>query len=50
MAKKCPVHRIDLVFFCPACRGSMRSKRKAATSRKNGQLGGRPPKARAQSK
>ena len=39
---KCPTHRIDLVSFCPACRGSVRSKRKAASSRANGRLGGRP--------
>ena len=44
---KCPVHKIDLVCFCPACRGSVRSKRKAASSRENGKLGGRPRKAKA---
>jgi len=42
---KCQIHKIDLVSFCPACRGSVRSKRKAASSRKNGMLGGRPRKA-----
>src|SRR5260370_39340041 len=42
---KCPKHHIDLVSFCPACRGAVRSKRKAISSRKNGKLGGRPPKA-----
>lgn len=41
---KCPKHRIDLVSFCPACLGSVRSKRKAVQSRKNGKLGGRPRK------
>lgn len=41
---KCPIHRIDLVSFCPACRGSVRSKKKAASSRENGKLGGRPRK------
>ena len=39
---KCPIHNIDLVCYCPACRGSAKSKRKAAASRKNGKLGGRP--------
>ena len=42
---KCQVHKIDLVSFCPACRGSVRSKRKAASSRANGRLGGRPRKS-----
>jgi hypothetical protein len=44
---KCPIHRIDLVCFCPACRGSIRSKRKAASARVNGQLGGRPRRSRS---
>ena len=39
---KCPKHKVDLVSFCPACRGGVRSKRKAQTSRENGKLGGRP--------
>jgi hypothetical protein len=42
---KCQIHKIDLVSFCPACRGSVRSKRKAASSRINGRLGGRPRKS-----
>jgi hypothetical protein len=42
---KCQVHKIDLVSFCPACRGSVRSARKAASSRRNGMLGGRPRKS-----
>ncbi len=41
---KCSKHHIDLVFFCPACRGEVTSKRKAASSRANGRLGGRPRK------
>jgi len=44
---KCPTHKIDLVQFCPACRGSVRSKRKAASSRRNGAFGGRPKKIRS---
>jgi hypothetical protein len=44
--RKCPQHHIDLVSFCPACRGSVRSKRKALSSRKNGKLGGRPRKSK----
>lgn len=39
---KCSTHRIDLVSFCPACRGAITSKKKAASSRLNGKLGGRP--------
>lgn len=39
---KCPIHKIDLVCYCPACRGEQTSKRKAASSRQNGKLGGRP--------
>jgi hypothetical protein len=41
---KCPIHNIPLVCYCPACRGSAKSKRKAAASRNNGKLGGRPRK------
>jgi len=39
---KCKVHGIPLVCYCPACRGSASSERKAASSRENGRLGGRP--------
>jgi hypothetical protein len=39
---KCPIHNIPLVCYCPACRGAVTSKRKAASSRANGKLGGRP--------
>jgi len=39
---KCPRHKIDLVLFCPACRGAVTSKQKAESSRRNGSLGGRP--------
>jgi hypothetical protein len=39
---KCPIHNIPLVCYCPACRGEVKSKRKAAASRANGKLGGRP--------
>jgi aryl-alcohol dehydrogenase-like predicted oxidoreductase len=39
---KCPVHKVELVCYCPVCRGSLTSKRKAAASRENGKLGGRP--------
>lgn len=40
----CPIHKIDLVCFCPACRGAMKSKVKAAAARVNGKLGGRRKK------
>jgi hypothetical protein len=43
---RCPIHRIALV--CPACRaavaGSVSTEKKAAASRANGRLGGRPKK------
>ncbi len=39
---KCPIHKVELICYCPACRGEVTSKRKAATSRENGKLGGRP--------
>jgi hypothetical protein len=39
---KCPIHNVEMVCYCPACRGETTSKRKAATSRVNGKLGGRP--------
>ena len=47
---RCPIHDIELVCFCPACRGAARSKRKAQSSRINGALGGRPPKAKGKAK
>lgn len=43
---QCAVHGIDLVKFCPACRGETKSKKKAASSRENGKLGGRPASAK----
>jgi len=39
---KCPIHDVPLVCYCPVCRGSVKSKRKATASRQNGKLGGRP--------
>lgn len=39
---KCPIHKIELICYCPACRGEKTSKRKAESSRANGKLGGRP--------
>jgi len=39
---KCPIHKIELVCYCPACRGEVTSKRKEESSRANGKLGGRP--------
>jgi hypothetical protein len=39
---KCPIHNVELICYCPACRGSVTSKRKSASSRENGKLGGRP--------
>src|SRR5580704_16238341 len=45
---RCPIHKIPLV--CPACRaakaGSVTSDQKAAASRENGKLGGRPKGSR----
>ena len=41
---KCKIHGVPLVCFCPACRGTVQSKRKAESSRENGKLGGRPRK------
>jgi len=41
---KCPIHNVPLVCYCPACRGSAKSKRKAVSSRENGKKGGRPRK------
>lgn len=42
MKPKCPIHKVELVCYCPVCRGAVSSKRKAASSRENGKLGGRP--------
>jgi hypothetical protein len=39
---KCPIHKIPMVCYCPACRGSARSELKAMAARENGKLGGRP--------
>lgn len=39
---KCPIHNVEMVCYCPVCRGGATSKRKATTSRINGKLGGRP--------
>jgi hypothetical protein len=50
MRLKCKIHGVPLVCFCPACRGSVTSKRKARSSRENGKLGGRPPKAKKAAK
>ena len=47
---KCPIHNIPLVCYCPACRGEVKSKRKAAASRENGRLGGRPKGSKASRK
>ena len=47
---KCPIHKIELVCYCPACRGEVTSERKAATSRANGRLGGRPKGSKNKSK
>jgi hypothetical protein len=39
----CKIHRdVQLVCYCPACRGEATSKRKAQAARENGKLGGRP--------
>ena len=53
---KCLIHHIELICYCPACLGSTISKKKAAASRSNGKLGGRPkgsknkPKAKTETK
>lgn len=44
MSLRCEIHDIELICYCPACRGSVRSRRKAEASRENGRLGGRPPR------
>lgn len=47
-AMKCSIHNVPLVCYCPGCRGSAKSKRKAASSRENGKKGGRPPGKKSQ--
>jgi hypothetical protein len=42
MNLRCPVHNVKLICFCPACRGGIKTERKARSSRQNGKLGGRP--------
>ena len=45
----CPKHDhpVELVKFCPSCIGGVKSKKKAAASRRNGALGGRPKKKKS---
>jgi hypothetical protein len=43
---KCPIHHVELICYCPACRGSVTSRSKARASRQNGKLGGRPKGSR----
>ena len=43
---RCPIHNVPLVCYCPVCRGSVTSKKKAKASRDNGKLGGRPKSAK----
>jgi hypothetical protein len=45
---KCPIHKVELV--CPACVGAVTSKRKAASYRENGKLGGRPKGSKSKPK
>jgi hypothetical protein len=40
--QKCPIHKIPLICYCPACRGGKQSELKAKAARENGKLGGRP--------
>jgi len=53
---KCPIHKIELICYCPACRGSVTTRKKRVASRENGKLGGRPkgsknkPKSKPRSK
>jgi hypothetical protein len=44
MKLKCKIHDVALICYCPTCRASVRSERKAEASRQNGKLGGRPQK------
>ena len=40
---KCHIHpNVEMICYCPACRGSVKSKAKRSASRENGKLGGRP--------
>jgi len=39
---KCPIHKIEMICYCPACRGSAQTERKAQSARENGMKGGRP--------
>jgi hypothetical protein len=39
---RCPIHDVEMICYCPACRGSVTSKAKKNASRENGKLGGRP--------
>jgi hypothetical protein len=48
--QKCPIHNIELICYCPACRGSVTSEQKAKSSRENGRLGGRPRKDKGKTK
>ena len=41
-AMRCLIHNVELICYCPACRGSITSARKVKASRSNGKLGGRP--------
>jgi hypothetical protein len=47
---RCPIHNIELICYCPACRGSATSKSKAQASRENGKLGGRPKGSKSKPK
>jgi len=39
---KCSIHHVEMICYCPACRGSATSRAKRKASRENGKLGGRP--------
>jgi hypothetical protein len=40
----CSIHKIPLVYSCPACGGAAKPKHKEEAARRNGKLGGRPRK------
>jgi hypothetical protein len=42
---RCPIHNVELISFCPGCRGAIITLRKSKASRQNGKKGGRPKKA-----